>query len=466
MALQLPKFDRISFDDANPALVGAERGQKLMQQFMSYPLELQKQIVAARYAEPMAKQGLTKAIQENQWNPQIWQSEIGLRGAQSGLANSETSKNQFLVKNPQYISAPGMLIQQAMEQQARQQAAQQGQGQRQPQGQPQGQPPQGMGGEGQAPTAQGQGQPPSQGGQYSPNQYHPDVLAYNPPTLQSPTGNQNLDPFYYKTFGMQPIQQAQIDLAQNQAKIYQHENEDRNKVFANESVVANQSTIAAHKFLEALERSSALERGAIPGGFKALSDEAQNMDTYANQMATSGTQLFAGDKAIHDSFIDLQQSGKPGRKLNKAVAFDLAHDVIAKNDRMKERQQFYATGTDVLHLKPTILDAMWNKYETERPYIDSQTKMPNDSYAGTWKDYLNPEAVNAYKNGQDYNFPNQRQLKESNWNAKDLKEIKSWAHSNKLDPKMFTKENLYKTAQKRGMTLSQLKIELIKKGVL
>ncbi len=98
MPIQFPDYQRISFDEANPMLMGLAKGQNLMQNFMQFPQELrakilQNQIAAAqaKYAEPMAKEGLTHAQQENQWNPKIWQSEIGLRGAQAGKLGQETA---------------------------------------------------------------------------------------------------------------------------------------------------------------------------------------------------------------------------------------------------------------------------------------------------------------------------------------------------------------------------------------
>lgn len=95
MPIQFPDYQRISFDEANPFLTGVGRGQSLAQSFMQFPQDLQNKILAnqiskvqAQYAEPMAKEGLTKAQQANLWNPKLWQSEIGLRGAQSGEATA------------------------------------------------------------------------------------------------------------------------------------------------------------------------------------------------------------------------------------------------------------------------------------------------------------------------------------------------------------------------------------------
>lgn len=110
MPIQFPDFGRISFDEANPMLVGAERGQKFMQSAIQFPQDMQAKILAnqiaqvqARYAEPMAKEGLTAAQQQNQWNPKIWGSEIGLRGAQATNLGAETDKIRYMLQHPGFM---------------------------------------------------------------------------------------------------------------------------------------------------------------------------------------------------------------------------------------------------------------------------------------------------------------------------------------------------------------------------
>lgn len=509
MAIQFPDFQRISFDEANPLMKGMSQGQQFMQNLLQFPQELQSKILAneiakvqAKYAEPNAQASLTTAQQHNQFDPRIWESEIGLRGAQAGklgeetkwygreagariglqgeqagLANSEAQKNRFLTKNPQYISPEGMMMTQAIEQQQRaaQQQSPQGQGQQQPpiiqmppnvvaslQGGGQASPASTIGNS--SPGQQSQ-MPHPNGAQYSQTQYNPDALAFNPPSLQSPTGNPALDNLYYKKFGMSPVVQAQLDLSKAQAEKYQQQNTERNKEFNNQSVFANESTLNAHKFLDALDRSYAAERGAVGGRVPAITNAAMDMEAASNSMAGINAQLFQGGNAVHQSDIELAQMSKANRAQNKDVSFDLAQGTIAKNDRMKEKQQFYATGTQ-LKLKPEIMDAMWNKYETDRPYFNTDTHMPNDAYKGTWRDYLNPEAVNEFLQGKDYMFPNQKVLENSNWKPKDLTQIKTWAKKNNLDPKDFSKKNLYKLAKSEKITLAQLKQELRARGAI
>ena len=72
-----PQFNPLSFDQANPLIAGLMQGQKFGQSMQRFPLE-QEQMqlinaikqIEAQYAPAMAKEGLTKAQQENQWYPQ------------------------------------------------------------------------------------------------------------------------------------------------------------------------------------------------------------------------------------------------------------------------------------------------------------------------------------------------------------------------------------------------------------
>ena len=74
-------------------------GQQFGQKQQMFPEELREaqllnaiKKVQAQYAEPNAKQALIKAQQENEWNPQIWKSEIGLRNAQVPYYGAQTNK--------------------------------------------------------------------------------------------------------------------------------------------------------------------------------------------------------------------------------------------------------------------------------------------------------------------------------------------------------------------------------------
>jgi len=123
MPIQFPDFQRISFDEANPLLVGAERGQKFMQSAIQFPQDMQAKMLAnqiaqaqAKYAEPMAKEGLTAAQQQNQWNPKIWGSEIGLRGAQATNLGAETRKTNYLLSHPGFMGGEETKLLEALHQ--------------------------------------------------------------------------------------------------------------------------------------------------------------------------------------------------------------------------------------------------------------------------------------------------------------------------------------------------------------
>lgn len=487
MAISFPDFKRISFDEANPHLVGMRKAQELQAKILANQIAS----VNAKYADPKAYQALQKSILENKWYSPKMQSDIGLQGAQANLAGAHAGKERFLTNNPEYINPAGMYIQQAMEHQGRQGGqgggAQGGGYAPQSGGQAGGQPGAGQAGgypqdagsnpeqngiaEYSSPAVrEGQSAPvgaPNEAQQsgYSPTQYDPNAMAYNPPNLQSPTGNPNLDTGYYKTIGMNPIEQAKMELAKSQAEKYQTDLMDRNKVLGSQAVFANDSTLNAHKFLDAIDRTSAMERGPLGSKTPGLSDAAQEADANSAGMVSAAAKLFQGDNAVHKSDIELQKIAKTGRHLNKEVAFDLAQGVIAKNDRLKEQQMFYAKGAS-MKLKPEILDAMWNKFETDRPYINTDTYLPNDAYKGTSSDYLKPEVVNAYLAGREYFIPDQKQLEMSNWNKDDIKQINKWAQKKGIHKDEVDKFNLYKMARAEGKSFSEFKSELIKKGVL
>lgn len=72
-------------------------GQQFGQSQQMFPQQLQNAKLAnmikqvqANYAEPNAQAALKTAQQHNQYDPRIWESQIGLQGAQAGKANKET----------------------------------------------------------------------------------------------------------------------------------------------------------------------------------------------------------------------------------------------------------------------------------------------------------------------------------------------------------------------------------------
>lgn len=91
MALQLPNFQRISFGEANPILSGFQSGTNIsnsIADLLNKHLQQQKMRELMPFIAPQAQADLTASQQANQWNPQRWQSDIGLQGAQTNRSNS------------------------------------------------------------------------------------------------------------------------------------------------------------------------------------------------------------------------------------------------------------------------------------------------------------------------------------------------------------------------------------------
>src|ERR1044071_3449488 len=122
----------------------------------------------------------------------------------------------------------------------------------------------------------------------------------------------------------------------------------------------------------------------------------------------------------------------------------------------------------IVHQESLVLNAfvyLTNKI-IERLYLNSDTNMPNDAYKGTWKDYLTPQSINAFVKGEDYKQPNQKALNGMNWTDDDLKKFEKIGKQAGYGKGEIKKQELYKLAKKEGKNLSQVKLELIKAGVL
>lgn len=65
--------------------------------------ETEKQEALLPYVGQMAQAQLTGLNQQNQWNPKIWESEIGLRGAQQNLSSEQAKKIEYLLNNPGFM---------------------------------------------------------------------------------------------------------------------------------------------------------------------------------------------------------------------------------------------------------------------------------------------------------------------------------------------------------------------------
>lgn len=88
----------MSFSFYNPPTLTPEQTSPFGN-LMGNALKNYMNIIQAQYAQPSAEQKLQEAIlqnkgltQQQEWNPKIWQSEIGLRGAEQGLYGQQAEK--------------------------------------------------------------------------------------------------------------------------------------------------------------------------------------------------------------------------------------------------------------------------------------------------------------------------------------------------------------------------------------
>lgn len=414
MPIQFPDFQRISFDEANPWLVGAERGQKYMQSAMQFPQDLQSKILAnqiaqvqAKYAEPMAAQGLTKAKQENEWNPKIWQSEIGLRGAQTGLTNQQS---QWYGKK----TASDIALQNAQTQQASIEAqqnqlklnylkAQLGNAA-------------GTGG-GNAPMGEGGGIGgyPIQGGGSA--QPMPGGAGAAAPQAQA---GQQQQPAQSTIYGIQTPQLTQTDIfnkmmlgmdtftpkMQNAKAQQQDQYTQYQKTIAQsiqEANAANQMNQAISVFNHAMDGSfykgSRLGHAPSSGMLSPPGDLSpeQTADRSAMQMLPAAIETLKDAMGTaRFSNLDMNMAGK--MKFDRTMTDDARATqtqwVNGVNDRIMEKSKFYSSlGNPQSGAKKTDSDLLWAAYQQDFPLISSDGKAFQGSNLGNWPLYTTPKAI-------------------------------------------------------------------------
>lgn len=122
--MALADFPLLNFQQANPWLTGFGAGQdivgqNLQQQLQRMQLQYQPQmfqqdILQKQLANQLSQGTMPSDISLAQQKARMFmpdaQSEIALRRAQSGLAGSEEAKNQFMMRNPEFLSG-GMAAQ-------------------------------------------------------------------------------------------------------------------------------------------------------------------------------------------------------------------------------------------------------------------------------------------------------------------------------------------------------------------
>jgi len=413
MPIQPISFPMLSFEQANPSLVGAKYGQEMAQSGLKFPLEQEARKLAnaiaavnAQYAEPLKMEELEKAQLYNQYYGPDIQSQIGLRGAQAGLAGAqaglagtEAEKLRFLMKNPIYMNPEAALLQYAL------QNTQQG-----------GQQPSAMGGG--APSALGMPAAPQMagmpaGGQTANAQQY--SLSPNAPPLQNlpQTGNPIVDAILAKKF-MTPQQEAELGIW----KENQRENVVNYNKGLEESSKATDNAITMNQYIDKFKKSyeeSKFKGTGVLGGqvpsYGAAASLAPWHDFSPEQQADQASQN------LQAALIPLLKTGNlsnnelsflGGLKLNRGMTQKSVEHVSeylkAANNRTIEYQSFLNAAKSKGVDKWTA-DNIWNLYKEQRPIIDTNSGEINHDFTKTWSDYLTPAAVKSVQTGTKWEPP-------------------------------------------------------------
>lgn len=443
MPIQPMGFDKISFQDANPFLSGLNFAQSYSQSAQMFPEELRKAQLANalaaiqnKYAAPRAAMELSRMQAEIphinaqtgllnkdlQWYDPKVQSEIASRQAQAGLANSEASKNRFMVNNPAYINPQAAILARVLASQGMNGGL-------------------GSGGTNNMPVHESAFKHEAINSPNSPeDKYSP--YGIKPPSTGIQTGNPILDNLYAKTFGLGPTGEAQINAYSKQLETAAKDVNDMQGKANEEAANATDTKRTLEQFNNAYDKLNTLERGTVAGRLPATSANAQLADQASAKLVTEILKQWQQGH-ITNTDIQLGQLTKPGRYMDKEAKEAATTFLGQVLDRNKEHQQFVNTAAQ-MQLNPHTVEGLWQLYNSQRPVYDWGSNTVNKSYLNSSKDYLTPQAIQSYMKQGNYTPPNHEELSKQN----------------------ITKEALENGAKKLGISPKEFKQRLQKAGLL
>ena len=447
MPLPLMYFNPLTTEQANPVLAGAGAAQSLIgqgvtnQQLLATLIgqKLQNQItgVQAQYAQPEAQQELLKNQLMNQilqpqaqYAPQMTLADLALKralpgyygamaadasaragytGAQTNLLKQQTpymvQKAQADVYSDPLLSRANQLAM-AQTQAATNPALQGNLSQLGFGATPMGSTPVPM-------ALPGMGMAPN---------------ALNAPRLMNGDPMQNylmfgspLSPFM--TMQLQAMQKGMETQQTAQANDYSA----ALKQAQTDAVTGNQMSNAVEQFMQSYGKTD--ETGFLAGRLPAVSSAAQQADNASNQLVAMMTKQL-NPKQLTNQELRFATTLKPNRAMNAQMAQMSADFWKQKAIRINEQAAFLNAakndGIDVY-----TANSLWNQYNNQRPVYDFANNSPNPQYQGTWRDFLNPQAVAAAQAGRPYvlppSFQNAHEAK--NWfkslNSDDQKTIRA-----------------------------------------
>lgn len=378
-------------------------------------LDTYQNAVKARYAQPEAQQALQNAIlqntglqQQQQWNPKIWQSEIGLRekqgqlaGSQAGLAGAETGLTN--VNTQQELLKLHYLQQMMGNNAAYNNTANQlgGSGGYTPVNySDNGQPPtqqitgsNGTGNAGTALTTQNQS-----GNVIGSNANAISNSVYGIPTpTPSPNDIKNKMLLGIDTFS------AGLENAKNQQQDQYNKYQDTLTNLSKTANAANASNQLINQFNAAMDKS--MWTGptfghistAIPLGNMAPEQQADRTAMQLLPGAISQLQDVMHTGRFSNLDVGMAQQMKFDRAMSDPVRENMTKWVGGVNDRLMEEQKFYNYFNDP-HKGARINDAnaLWSAYQQEFPLVDKNNNFQPQNL-NKWALYTTPKALASIK---------------------------------------------------------------------
>lgn len=405
-----------TWEQSNPVLAGFGQSQQMYGQMLQNALKQNE----AQYAQPNSQQALQQAMLQNQYYGPNMESEIGLRGAQTGLAGQQSKMVQFQMEHPELFGQSPAAMLEWLKKNGVDVNSQLGNGGFSGAGMnDQFQESQSLGGALPSPGSNQVGMPPTMGGQGQPMQNQM-------PGMQTGIGsnpNSFMQSYLRKNLigsELDPYQQAGLELQKN---IAQSEIPLRTERINQASQIASTAASTKQnvaKFLNNYEKANFKGPGSLSGGVSTsgisggiasafgydLTPEVE-MDQASAALQTDLIPKFQG-KMTQGEFEFLSNL-KLYREMPKQAAKDTGELLNAGADRAAEYQRFLTTGINKGY-PVSAIDTAWTQYINQRPMMNLESGKVNRDFMNTGKDFLDPKAVRAWSSGQPYQVINDRDI--------------------------------------------------------
>jgi hypothetical protein len=142
--------------------------------------------------------------------------------------------------------------------------------------------------------------------------------------------------------------------------------------------------------------SSGYMSGLVPGN---LTNE-QITDNASQNAAALVAKLIAGGRVTNYE-MQYMNTLKPNRSMTPAAA-QMTSDFLIQRAKQMQQYPSFLNAAQKQGIDVHTAQVLWNSYRNQRPVYNFQTNSPNTQFDGTWRQYLNPQAVYSAQNGVPY----------------------------------------------------------------